>query len=155
MQFSSIWLIDRTLSDATTPQSSSITGTTPSDCLVSYPGHSWEGSCPSAEKQLTYSTAPADWAIEKQMIISCASWWLCAMKAVSWANMSSRTRIFLIFLADLNLLVLNRYPFFLGRLSEEIRQDYGKKNWGKCRGKYTAVSPCYQPHMVRRILLLS
>ena len=56
-QFNSIWPIDRTLSGATTPglsgpgsdgnegmlcilQSSSITGTTPSDCLVSYLGHS-------------------------------------------------------------------------------------------------------------------
>ena len=56
MQFSSVWPIDRTLSGATTlgqsgpgsdgnegvlciPQSSSITGTSPSDCLVSYPGH--------------------------------------------------------------------------------------------------------------------
>ena len=55
-QFSSIWPIDRTLSGATTsgqsglgsdaekavlciPQSSSITGTSPSDYLVSYPGH--------------------------------------------------------------------------------------------------------------------
>ena len=52
-QFSSIWSIDRTLSGATTPgqseprsdsyegvlhipQSSSITGASPSDCLVSY-----------------------------------------------------------------------------------------------------------------------
>ena len=55
-QFSSILTIDGTLSGATTPgqsgsgidgnegvlhipQSSSITGTSPSDCLVSYPGH--------------------------------------------------------------------------------------------------------------------
>ena len=55
--FSSIWLIDRTQSGATTPgqsgagsngnervlcifQSSSITVTSQSDCLVSYPGHS-------------------------------------------------------------------------------------------------------------------
>ena len=54
---SSIWPIDRTLLGTTTPghswpgsdgndggihipQSSSITGTLPSDCLVSYPGHS-------------------------------------------------------------------------------------------------------------------
>ena len=47
------------------PQSSSITGTSPSDCLVSYPGHSCVcggGSYPSAEKQLVYSTAPVDWA---------------------------------------------------------------------------------------------
>ena len=55
--FSSIWPVDRTLSGATTPsqsgagsdgnegvlripQSSSISGTSPSICLVSYPGHS-------------------------------------------------------------------------------------------------------------------
>ena len=60
-----------TLSDATTPgqselesdgnkevllipQSYSITGTSPSDCLVPYP---------PAEKQSVYSTTPADWAI--------------------------------------------------------------------------------------------
>ena len=81
MQISSIWPIDGTLSGATTsgqsgpgsngnegvlciPQSSSITGTSPSDCLVSYPGHSLGGeSYPSAEKQSVYSTAPVDWAI--------------------------------------------------------------------------------------------
>ena len=57
-QFSSIWPIVRTLSGTTTPgqskpesdgneevrcipQSSSITGTSPSDCLGSYPRHSW------------------------------------------------------------------------------------------------------------------
>ena len=82
MQFSSIEPIDRALSGATTPgqsgpgsddnegvlhipQSSSIAGTSPSDCLVSYPGHSLGGvgSYPSAEKQSVYSTAfPADWA---------------------------------------------------------------------------------------------
>ena len=56
MSSSSIWLIDRTLLDATTPdqsepvsdsnegvlripQSSGITGASPSDYLVSYPGH--------------------------------------------------------------------------------------------------------------------
>ena len=45
------------------PQSFSITGASPSDCLVSYPGHSLEeGSYLSAEKQLMYSTAPANWA---------------------------------------------------------------------------------------------
>ena len=79
MQFSSIWPIDRILSCATTPsqsgprkdgsegvlcipQSSSITGTSPSDCLMSYPEHSLGESYPSAEKQLVYSIAPADWA---------------------------------------------------------------------------------------------
>ena len=41
------------------PQSSSTAGTTPSDCLVSYPGHSLEGgSYPSAEAQSVCSTAP-------------------------------------------------------------------------------------------------
>ena len=45
------------------PQSSSITGTSPSDCFVSYPGNSLRESYPSAEKQSAYSTAPADWAI--------------------------------------------------------------------------------------------
>ena len=55
-QFGSIWPIDRTLSGANTPgqsepgtdgnkgvrqfpQSSNITEASPSDCLVSYPGH--------------------------------------------------------------------------------------------------------------------
>ena len=45
--------------------SPSITGTSQSDCLVSYPGHSlgWGGgSYPSAEVQLVSSTAPGDWA---------------------------------------------------------------------------------------------
>ena len=77
MQFSSIQPIDRALSGDTIPgqsqpgnngndgvlhipQSSSITGTLPSGCLFSYPGHSLEGSYPSAEKQSVYSTAPAD-----------------------------------------------------------------------------------------------
>ena len=72
-QFSSIWSIDRTLSGQSgpgsdgykgvlnIPQSSSITGTSSSDCLVLYPGHSFGwGSCPSAETQLVYSTALAN-----------------------------------------------------------------------------------------------
>ena len=81
MQFSSILPINRTLSGATTPgqsgprsddsegvlrilQSSSITRTSPSDCLVSYPGYSLGGgSYPSAEVQSMYSTVPADWAM--------------------------------------------------------------------------------------------
>ena len=42
----------------------SITGTSPSDCLVSYPGHSLRGGglTPSAKVHSVYSTAPADWA---------------------------------------------------------------------------------------------
>ena len=42
------------------PQSSSITGTSPSDSLVSYSEHLISYS--SAKKQLVYSTTPADWA---------------------------------------------------------------------------------------------
>ena len=79
MQFSFIRPIDRILSGATTlgqrgpgndgnegvfciPQSSSITGTSPSDFLVSYRGHLLvDGeSHLSAEVQSVYSTAPAD-----------------------------------------------------------------------------------------------
>ena len=74
MQLSSIWPIDRGLSGATIlsqsgpgsdgfegllhiPESSNITGTSPSDCLVSYPGRSLGKSYPSAEKQSVRSTA--------------------------------------------------------------------------------------------------
>ena len=43
-------------------QRSSITRTSPSDCLVSYQDTHWGGeSYPSAEEQLVYSIAPADW----------------------------------------------------------------------------------------------
>ena len=75
----SIWPIDRTLSgDITLSESgpmsngsegvfdipqSSRRGASFSDCLVSYPGHSFVGSYPSTEMQSVYSTAPADWAV--------------------------------------------------------------------------------------------
>ena len=81
-QFNSIWPIDRTQSGVNTQgknepgtdgneevlcisQCSSITGTSPSDCLSSYPGLSLMGwlTYPTAEVQSMYSTAPADWAI--------------------------------------------------------------------------------------------
>ena len=72
--------IDKTLSSATTPsqggpesdgnegvlyipQSSSITGSSPSVCFVLYPGQSLGGAYRSTEKQSVYYTAPADWAI--------------------------------------------------------------------------------------------
>ena len=42
------------------PQNSSIAETSPSDCLVSYPEHSF--SYPSAEKQSMNSMDPANWA---------------------------------------------------------------------------------------------
>ena len=86
MQFRSIWPIDRALSGATAlgqsgpgsdgnkgvlhiPQSSTITGALLSDCLVSYPGQSLGGGggrpYPYTEVQSVYSTAPADWTIER------------------------------------------------------------------------------------------
>ena len=81
----SIWPIDKTLSGATTtsqsgpesdgneeilriPQSSSITGISPSDYLVSYPGHSLGESYPPAEMQSVYSTTPINWANQMKMI---------------------------------------------------------------------------------------
>ena len=80
MSNTSIRLIDKTLLGAATPgqsgpasdgnkevfcvpQSFSITGASPSDCLVSYLGHSLEESYPSAEIQSVYSAALADWII--------------------------------------------------------------------------------------------
>ena len=43
------------------PQSNR-TEASPSDCLMSYPGHSFVESYPSAEMQSVYSTAPVEWA---------------------------------------------------------------------------------------------
>ena len=77
MSNSSIWPIGKTLSGATTlgqiepgsngneevhyiPQSSSITGVSLSDCLVSYPGHLLKEFYLSTELQLVYFTAPAN-----------------------------------------------------------------------------------------------
>ena len=46
------------------PQSSSTTGTSPSDCLLSYPRHSLVGGAyPYTEVPSMYYTAPADRAI--------------------------------------------------------------------------------------------
>ena len=39
-----------------------MTGALPSDCLVSYPEHRFGVVLSSAEMQLAYSTASADWA---------------------------------------------------------------------------------------------
>ena len=76
-QFSSIWSINGILSGATIPAQSwrgsdgnegvlrvlhcsRITGTSPSDCLVSYPGQSFEESYLSEKMQSVYSTTLAD-----------------------------------------------------------------------------------------------
>ena len=79
MQFSSIQPIDKALSGATIPsqsgpgsndnervlrilQSLCITETLPSDCLVSYSGHSLAGILFLCLVQSVYSTSPAKWA---------------------------------------------------------------------------------------------
>ena len=79
MPNSFIWRIDRTLRGAITLgqsgpgsdgnkgvlcilQSSDITGSSPSDCLVLYPGHLLGVSHTSAEMQLVFSAVSADWA---------------------------------------------------------------------------------------------
>ena len=65
MSNSSIWPIDSNSNEEVLciPQSSCITGASQSDCLVSCPGHLLGVSYNSAEMQLVYSTAPADWAM--------------------------------------------------------------------------------------------
>ena len=45
------------------PQTSSITGNSPSDCLLSYSGHLLRETYPSTDVQLVYSTALADCAM--------------------------------------------------------------------------------------------
>ena len=85
-QLSSILPINRTKSSATIPgqngpgskgnegilcilQSSSITEAPPSNCLVSYPGHSLVGwSYPSAEVQSVTPAAPSDRATEHSLV---------------------------------------------------------------------------------------
>ena len=76
--FSSIWPIDRNQSGATTPgqnglgsngnkgvfcvpQTTSITGASPSNFFVSYPRHSLVESYTSTEMQSVYSAVPVDW----------------------------------------------------------------------------------------------
>ena len=80
-QFSSIWPIDRTLSGATTPgqsrpgsdgnngvlcipQISSTTGISPSDCLVSYPGHLLEVVLPLCREAVGVFYSPFDWVMK-------------------------------------------------------------------------------------------
>ena len=88
MWFSSIWPIDMTLSGATTSsqsgpesdgnkwvrcisQSSSVTGASPSDCLVSYLGLSLGESYLSIGMQLVYSAALTDWASNTSELTNC------------------------------------------------------------------------------------
>ena len=75
MSNSSVWPIDRILSGATNPgqigsgsdvseevyhnPQSSKTGASPSDCLMSYPGHSLEEYYPSTEMQVSIFYGPS------------------------------------------------------------------------------------------------
>ena len=84
----SIWPIDRTLSGATTPGqigpgsnwnkgvlciplSSSISVASPSNCLVSYPGHLMGESYPSAEMQSVDFATPVNWVTYLWLLIIC------------------------------------------------------------------------------------
>ena len=101
MSNTSIWPIDRTLSGATNlgqngsesdgnkevlhiPQSSSITGTLPSDCLVSYSRHSLGQSYPSAETQskriLNYKLLEFCLSITVQYKEQLARWYIAKIK---------------------------------------------------------------------------
>ena len=79
MSNSSIWPINWPLSSAPSPDESepgnenvfhipqsTRTGALPSDCLVSYPGHSLMDFYPSSEMKLIYSIAPVDSAGKKK-----------------------------------------------------------------------------------------
>ena len=97
------WPIDTTLSGATTPSQSRprsnskdrvlcilqffTAGDSPSDCLMSYSGHlfGWVGSYPSAEMQLVYSTAPADWAVKIRSMTK-------IKRRTDWKKLNKRTK---------------------------------------------------------------
>ena len=85
MQFNSIWPIDRTLSGATTPgqsgpgndgnkgvlcilQSSNITGTSPSDCFVLYPGHLLDGVLPLCRDAVSVFYSPSQLGKERKRV---------------------------------------------------------------------------------------
>ena len=102
MSNSSIWPIDRPLLGAATqgqsgtgsdgnegalhiPKRSSITGASPSDCLVFYLGHLLGKSYLSTEMQSVYSTAPADRAISEFK-----KWILEKHKHIQWLSVSCK-----------------------------------------------------------------
>ena len=103
-QFSSFKHIDRTPLGATTPgwsgpwsdnnkgvfripQSFSITGASPSDCLVSYLGYSLAESYPSVEMRSVYSADPADWASTKRVLSKIRNYIRC------WVSSSGHLEI--------------------------------------------------------------
>ena len=70
------------------PQSSSIIGTSPSDCLVSCQGLSLGESYSSAEEQLVCSIAPANWAV----LVRVQSWCLENLEYIYITFRSTRTQ---------------------------------------------------------------
>ena len=65
------------------PQSSSITGASTSDCLVSYLGHSLEEPYPFVGMQLVYSTALVNWAVQPCSSTDMAITWLFEFHSIS------------------------------------------------------------------------
>ena len=94
-QFNSIWPTDRTLSGATTldqsepgsndnegifwiSQISSITGTSPSDCLVSYPEHSLGGGLTPLQRSIQCILQPQ---LTGQWI---SNWFIAFLKSITY-----------------------------------------------------------------------
>ena len=103
MSSSSIWLIERTLSGGATPsqtgtgsdgnkevfrmlQRNSITGASPSNFLVSYPGLLLEVSYSSAGIQSVGSAAPADWATWPSLGLSYYPAEMQSVYSADWAT---------------------------------------------------------------------
>ena len=106
--FSSIWSIDRTLSGATTPgqsepgcegnkgvlrilESFSITGTLPSDCLTSYPGHSWWGSLTLLQRCIRCISQPQPTGLQDTRCGSLTSAEIQTMySTANWASLTGQ-----------------------------------------------------------------
>ena len=94
------------------PQSSGITGTSPSDCIVSYTGHSMEESYPFAENHSVYSTAPADWRLQ---VLS----WLQVSNNAGILNTRKNTGILNI--CKNSRVTLNSYDIILNKFIFELQ----------------------------------
>ena len=80
------------------PQSSSITGASPSDFLVSYPRHSFGGgSNSSAEMQSVNLTAPVDWTV---FLFVCVSSRTCSLNILV-SDFRKRKTLFSVYFSQL------------------------------------------------------
>ena len=128
-QFSSIWLVDRTLSSATIlgqsgpcrdgnkgvlriPKSSIITGTSPSDCLVSYPGHSLVGGGLTSLQRSSVFNNPSLLGKFKNMIKIYIEWLQEVIVALKNRKNISEKIIFYIILTNQYCLVKNLLSVF-------------------------------------------